>query len=355
MYFHVICFLLFFQSFFACGLSEKSIPLNEINSNTQPNITPEKASSVTRNMIFQSRDFGLTWEDISGGLPDSLSVGRVIVEGGEIVLVSGSNLFRSSASTNSPTWKNEVLDNIEISSIFHGKNGLYVSSYDKGFFKELPGADLWIPMHHNLKDKTVRCILETADGALFVGVESGLFKSVDGGTSWKQVVKDMGINSLAAADATGTALVCGTYEGLMHSADGGEHWTLVLAEDFGAWHTKPIEGGLVTITEGGTWQDANRSNRMRISTDHGKTWQRIDEDLPQVPFLYQADENGPSARRIYAIDQVGKYLFCSTNAGIFRSDNMGKNWSLIGFSTGKEMFELVGSGSILYAIQVVGC
>ena len=106
-------------------------------------------------------------------------------------MAASNQLFRSSSSAKAPIWKNqllqnELLQNIEISNLFHGKNGLYVGSYRHGFFKELPGANLWMPMDHALEDKTIRSVLEIADGTLFVGVESGLFKSVDGGTSWKQ-------------------------------------------------------------------------------------------------------------------------------------------------------------------------
>jgi photosystem II stability/assembly factor-like uncharacterized protein len=355
MYLHILSLILLAQSFFACDQLEQTTQLTETKGNTQPKIIPSKSIPTAKNIVFQSRDFGQTWEDVSAGLPDSLSVGRVVADGREIVLASGSKLFRSSTTTKDPIWETEVLQNMEITNIFLGQTGLYVSCYEKGFFKEIPQGDLWIPMHNTLKDKTIRSVLEISDGTLFVGVESGLFKSVDSGVSWKQVINDTGINSLVAADAAGTELVCGTYEGLMHSADGGEHWTLVLTEDFGAWHSKRVAGGLVTITEGGTWKDPSRSNRMRISTNGGKTWQRMDEDLPQVPFLYQMDESGPSSRRIYAIEQAGKYLFCSTNAGIFRSDNMGKNWALMSLSIGNEMFELVVSGQILYAIHVVGC
>jgi len=364
MYLHLLSLLFLFESLFSCGLSQEKVQISEANLDTQPKATcqqdPLKAVPSASNIVFQSNDLGQTWLDVSAGLPEGVSIGRVLANEGEIVMASSSQLFRSGSSTKAPIWKNQLLQtallqNIEISNLFHGKNGMYVSSYRHGFFKELPGANLWMPMDHALEDKTVRSVLEIADGTLFVGVESGLFKSVDGGASWKQVIADMGINSLVSADAAGTVLVCGTYEGLRQSTDGGEHWNIVLTEDFGAWYTKRMEGGIVTITEGGSWKDGSRSNRLRLSTDQGKTWQRIDGGLSQAPFMFKVDESSPSPQRIYAIEQAGKYLFCSTNNGIFRSPDMGKSWELVRMSTGKEMFELIVSGSVLYAVQVVGC
>jgi photosystem II stability/assembly factor-like uncharacterized protein len=364
MYLHLLSLLFLFESLFSCGLSQEKTQLNEANLVTKSKATclqdPLKTVPTASNLVYQSNDLGQTWADVSAGLPEGVSIGRVLANEGEIVMASSSQLFRSGSSAKAPVWRNqllqnELLQNIEISNLFHGKNGLYVACYRHGFFKELPGANLWIPMDHALKDKTIRSVLEIADGTLFVGVESGLFKSVDGGASWKQVIADTGINSLVSADEAGTVLVCGTYEGLRQSTDGGEHWNIVLTEDLGAWHTTTIQGGIVTITEGGSWKDSGRANRLRLSTDQGKSWQRIDQGLSQGPFMFQVDESSPSPQRIYAIEQAGKYLFCSTNNGIFRSPDMGKSWELVRMSTGKEMFELIVSGGVVYAVQVVGC
>ena len=71
-----------------------------------------------------------------------------------------------------------------------------------------------------------------------------------------------------------------------------------------------IEGGFITIADGGRWQDG-KPNKLFISTDEGKTWQRIDTGLPLV-------------RDIQDIVQAGNYLFCSTDAGIFRTADSGK-------------------------------
>ncbi len=365
MYIYFFSVLVLFESLFACGMGQEKIPLTEANLSASPNASvqqgTEQAGKAASNIIFQSNDQGQTWTDVSAGLPESLKVGRVYADGGELVMSSGSKLYRSSTKTNALSWKIETLQtidalqNLEITNLFPGKTGLFVSSYENGFFKEMPGAHTWFPIDRALADKTVRCVMEISDGTLFVGVESGLFKSVDGGASWKQVIADMGINSLVVANAAETALVCGTYEGLRRSTDGGEHWELVLTEDFGAWNIRHIEGGVVAITEGGSWKNGDRANRLRLSTDNGKTWQRIDEGLAQVPFMFQSDESNPSTQRIYGIEQLGKYLFCSTNAGIFRSDNMGKSWELVRVSDGKEMLQLAVSGNVIYAIQVVGC
>lgn len=365
MHLHLVSVFVLIESLLSCGSSPENFNIQQANLDNQSQIKIQqsvgKDRGTARNIVFQSNDLGQNWQDVSAGLPDSLTVGRVYANGRELFLASGSKLFRSNTGNQFPVWENESLQTfdglqkMEITNLFPAKTGLYVSSYRKGFYKGIPGSHTWFPMDQALTDKTVRCVMETSNGALFVGVESGLFKSVDGGITWKQVIQDMGINSLSPANADETVLVCGTYEGLRRSTDGGEHWDLVLTEDFGAWHLKRFEGGIVSITEGGSWKDGSRSNRLRLSTDNGKTWQRIDEGFAQLPFMYDAEENSSASRRIHGIEQLGKYLFCSTNAGIFRSDNMGKTWELVRLTDGKEMFELAVSGNVLYAIQIVGC
>lgn len=358
MYLHILSILFLTNSLLSCHMSQENTPTTEARIGSQSKATcqqnPEKIRSVASNIVFQSNDLGQTWEDVSAGLPEALEVSRVLVVDGEIILTAETKLLRSSTSAEAPHWKNELLQNLSITNIFHGKSGLYASSYDKGFFKEIPGANVWVPMHYGLLDKTVRSIMETADGTLFVGVESGLFKSVDGGNSWKQVLEGTGVNALAEAE---DVLICATYEGLSRSTDGGEHWDLVLTEDKGAWNTKYIGNAIVSIAQGdgGFWKKSVRSNRLRLSTDKGKTWQCIDEGLTHIPELGHVTEAGNSFRSINDIEQLGKYLFCSTNTGIFRSDDMGKSWELLRRSNGKEMLELAVSGNRIYAIQVVGC
>lgn len=366
MHIQVLSVLFLFESLLSCGTSQEKITLREANlgGNSSPvcQTDSEKSGPATSNIIFQSSDFGQTWTDASAGLPGSVSFGRVLVNNGEIVLASGGKLYRSSNNQGGvPAWTDQnlqnidPLQNIEITGIYASKTGIYASSYRNGFYKEVPGAQFWLPMHNALSERTVRSVLELSDGTLFIGMENGLFKSTDDGASWKHLFEDMGVNSLAIGNTAETTLICGTYEGLRRSTDGGEHWEPVLTEDKGAWQTKRFKDGIVTITEGGSWKDGVHPNRLRLSIDEGKTWQRVDEGFAQLNFMYDAEVSGPPVLRIHSIEQLGDYLFCSNNAGIFRSSNMGKTWEMVRPSDGKDMFELLVSGNRIYAVKIVGC
>ncbi|MBX2891005.1 MAG: hypothetical protein KF734_08770 [Saprospiraceae bacterium] len=292
---------------------------------------------MAANIVFQSLDGGQTWQDVGNGLPENIAVGRIYADGNDIYLAAEGGLYHRSTALVAPVWDKEVFLSEKVTNIFPGQSGLYASSYQNGFFRGMPSTGVWVPMHNTLEDKTVRAILEAPNGTLFVGCESGLYRSADGGNCWKQVYAESGVNSLAMS---GDVLICASYKGLLHSTDSGESWVRVLHDP--GFGTKSIKGGFVTIADDGRWQEG-KPNKLYASADEGKTWQRIDEGLSL-------------ARDIYDIVQAGKYLFCSTDAGISRSTDGGKTWELMRPRTDeKEMFHLAVSGQMVFAVRVFGC
>lgn len=356
-----LAFLLVFQSLLACqqqpGIADAQKAYKTVAASIQDPFQPTEA----KNIVFKSIDEGQTWEDFSAGLPENLGVSRVVTKDGKVLLVAEDRLFQNSGVEPETIWEvepfrntvlNEPFQKISLNDIYPGFTGNFASSYGKGFFKEINRSGLWLPMHQNLHDKTVRSILETENGTLFVGCESGLYKSTDDAKTWKQVVKEEGVNSLALAAG---ALIMGTYKGLFRSTDLGETWEHVLTQDVGAYNIKQVDGAMIAITDAGRWQDGIRANRLRISKDQGKSWQRIDENLVVPPFMSDSEDEDSKELRISDFAQAGKYLFCCTNAGIFRSTDLGKNWELIRLSSSKEMFRFGVSGKTIYAVQVTGC
>lgn len=355
---HTLAFLLFLQSFVACHQGQENTrPLSRaaigIQSIAASRPAQENARPSAANIVFQSVDGGHTWQDVSAGLPEDLSVRSVFAGGGEVFLGAETGLYRSSAAPAAPVWRKERFLDKRITNIFPGRSGPYFCSYGNGFFQEImPGADIWMPVYSTLEDKTVHTILETPDGAVFVGSDSGIFKSADGGQTWKHVFDEGMVLNIVAA---GGVLIGGGSRGVLRSTDGGEHWDCVLNENILAKKTGLINDRFVTIL--GTRDPSKVSpegitDRLRASADGGKTWQRMEQALFPIRGIYDMDERLSQVRDIYDIIQVGEYLFCSFDAGIFRSSDQGKRWELVLPSTG--FFNLAVSGLVIYAVTASG-
>lgn len=317
----------------------------------------ESSQSAVTDVVFKSADGGQTWQDVSAGLPKEVQVGCVLASDHEVYLGTSEGLYRSGTDRARPIWQKEIFLWSGVSNLYPGKAGPYVCSFGNGFFQELPGTGVWMPMHNALKDKTVQTVLEAPDGTFFVGCNSGIYKSADGRKTWKKVYEGSMVTSLVAADGV---LVGGGARGLLRSTDGGEHWFPVLTEDGSIRNTAFVDGRLVCISNGGgPWKEVvadpeGKSSKMRASSDGGTTWQRMDADLSLERFKDDMSERLAMTRGIYDIEQAGQYLFCSLDAGIFRSSDQGKTWTLVRAATGTKQFRLAVSGQVVYAVMVSG-
>jgi len=315
----------------------------------------EKTSSTATGIIFQSTDGGETWQDVSTGLPADLPVMSIFAGGGEVFLGAETGFYRSSAGSGAPTWRKELFLNERTTNIFPGRAGLYVSNYGSGFFQEIiPGSGMWKPVYANLEDKTVHTLLETTDGAVFVGCDSGIFKSADGGKTWKQVFDGGMILNIVAE---GDVLISGGSQGVLRSNNGGETWDYVLNENILAKKTALLKDHFVTILgtkDPSVVSPEGITGRLRISGDGGKTWQRMEPALLPLADAYDMDKSLSQVRDLYDIIQVGEYLFCSFDTGVFRSGDMGKSWEPVLPATGKGPFNLAVSGKVIYAMVASG-
>ena len=348
----LLAILLCLQSFVARQQGPETAQPLEANMAFQASTARQQVSENARpsatEAVFVSTDGGQSWQDISAGLPGDFQANCVFAGDGKVMLGSSSGLYHSRISLPAATkWEKEMFLNEPITGLFPGLAGSYARSAQNGLFQEVLGTGLWQPTLTALDNKVIRTVLESPQGAVFAGCDTGIFKSTDGGKTWKQVLAEGWVYSLVAADGV---LMGSGAKGVCRSTDGGEHWDWVLTEDRASLKTSVLGGRFVAISGGGGTEQEIKADpigtasRLRMSTDGGQTWQRL-------------DENHSLGRRISDIEQVGEYLVCSCETGIFRSSDLGKTWKLVLPATAdRTSFNFAVSGEVIYAGSVFdGC
>jgi photosystem II stability/assembly factor-like uncharacterized protein len=305
--------------------------------------TPGPAS----NIIFQSRDGGTTWEDISYSLPDNQQPENFFVAGSELYLRVNNELYRSSANLKTPVWEKDNKLDPRCNAIAFNQSRVLAFNYD-GQIIQKNSAGEWFAVYTNFKKPSLQNVFEAEDGSIFLGSGDGLFKSSDKGASWKQVYKECWVGDLVESE--GVLLGAGR-GGIMRSADNGETWEWVISEGGVGIAIERITGGFAAIT----YNTTTKTRRIRISMDGGKTWNAIDQGLQ--PSL-----------SVSSIKQFGKYLLVGHPDGIFRTSDMGKTWYKVHGSVDDEfiktgtlwkvgpsrdagkVYQIFVSGNTLYAV-----
>jgi len=269
----------------------------------------------------------------------------------------GSELYHSTANATAPFWKKEFFPN-RLNSIAPGKSGIFAFNYWGINVKNSKGTSVWSPIFQDFHERRMRSVFETAGGAIFIGTDRGFFKTTDSGKTWKHVHDGRLAGHLAERDGV---LVAISNRRIIRSTDNGENWELVASDSSVAWDVKPIKGGFVAITSAS--ESGKRS--LRTSYDGGKTWQPPSDrviragidagDKVFIDSIWRTWDDRPITQAFQtSITQVGENLICTHPDGIFKSSDKGKTWKLILPSVQGKVFNLFGSGNVIYAIPSKG-
>lgn len=341
-----LAFLMFFLQFLFVG---NETPETKV-------LVPTKtiaAEPGTTNILYQSTDGGRTWQDISYSLPVNEQPEGFFAGASDVYLRVNEEMYSSKSNLKTPVWKKENTLDSRSSSIVFNPSGTMAFNYEGRIYQKALASGTWNPVYPNFKKHTMNSIFETQDGAIFIGSENGLYKSVDYGKSWKYILNEGWVSTIIQSEGV---LIATGQQGIMRSTDNGEHWEWVISEGGVGIAIEHINGGFAAIV----YSDISKSRRIYSSMDTGKTWKAIDQGLRP-------------ALSISSIKQIGNYLICGHPDGILRSADFGKTWTTVHPGVSKVEFKYVNaftppvadsgkvfrlhvSGNVVYAVaQLSGC
>jgi len=251
---------------------------------------------------YRSEDEGLTWQETDDQIPTKV-VYTLFSDGSKIYAGTGSQL--ATLNVGDTTWQAFPSGPKRSKAIYASHDTIFAAGVDAGLLRSTDGGTSW---------DTLRTGIQTADdinsiagghGKFFVGSGSGFYSSADFGTTWLSLNRgfpgeNFTLNSLAFS---GDTLLLGTSAGLYRTLDHGTSWEFSGsgASTNNVFCIFPFQGRLFASYQGAVY----------VSGDAGRTW------IPAWTPLYLS---------VSSIMSAGSTLYATTQNGMFRSTDAGLTW-----------------------------
>ncbi len=232
-------------------------------------------------------------------------------------------------------------------AIVIASDGTLFIGTNNGVYRSTDGGDSWREINVGLTRLSVGSLVITRQGSILAATDGYLFRSQDNGDTWNEVYRKY---------ATRNALALGLYDRIYLAATGGVYYS---PDDGITWNrtalTEPIVISIVAQTVDSVEVVCAGTVKRGIfrTTDGGESWQSAGLAGIQIPSLavsndgllaagteygvYLSSDNGQSWYRtpmpksyiyVYALTfGANKEILAGDSGGIYRSINNGQTWT----------------------------
>lgn len=221
------------------GLKEHVVVVNNFVFNPKD---PKHVFIATTVGIFESRDEGLMWEEMSNKGLDSVYIVPLVIDhsdfnvryagttGGVYKSVDGGKVWRTA---NQGLIEGDINTGMALgvnAMVQHPKDAavLYIGT-TRGAYKTTDAAAAWTALTDQIGGKFISSVLidSVTPETLYAGTSDGVFKSEDGGQHWRLAsagITSLNIRTMAIHPTDPKTLYAGTYDGLYKTVDGAQSW-----------------------------------------------------------------------------------------------------------------------------------
>ena len=299
------------------------------------------------NGLYRSTDGGLNWSPANGAMRTNYVEALAVGQSSTLLAGTlGGGVYRSADNAGTWTPSDTGLDIAVVTSLLADPappGTVYAAAFD-GVYRSADGGGTWLAVNNGLPIAPVSALASRPGSPrtlLAATLGGGVWKSTDGGGTWissAQGLTDSFISSLAVDPSSSLTLYAGTSHSgtssqrVFKSTDGGATWTQT-----------SLDAGQNLITFLAV-NPANASQVIAISEsalgyyqslDAGKTWSTI-----------TTSSNCGGVNTIF-FDPAGSILSVGGTAGLCRSSDAGKTWTLtpVGSLSSIETFQIDPSSS----------
>ena len=283
----------------------------------------------TSSGAFRSKDNGVTWTMINDGIaPNNDDVPTTIYSlfaGANGLLLAGSSEGCSWSVDNGDTWASSVLADLysgSIKNIVRNPQGEIFAILNGTLIQSTDDGRTWSGVGDG--SAALGVLACNGSGTLIAEIYGeGVSTSVDGGQTWTPIGPSTSYLSFLAIDSQGykyaapysdSNLPMGIYRSLL----GGEDWEYLDLGLTGGYRLLRMAFGVAGVMFINVDLFSDDGGGVYRSTDSGQSWQQVHQGLTDYRNL-----------RCLTMSPDG-HLYGGTEHGLFRSENSGDQWDLIG-------------------------